>query len=156
MRKKIMLLLFALVSVLASAQTVNVKGVVKDGGSGDLLPGVSITIKGTIRGTETDFDGLFNLTKVQKGAVLVFNYLGYKQKEVTVDKEIVNIFLEQSAEALDEIVVIGYGTQRKKEVTGAVSVVSSQAIDDLKPTRIDQALQGQVAGVNITSSSGSP
>lgn len=151
-----MMLLFALVSVLANAQTVDVKGVVKDAATGDVLPGVSITIKGTISGTETDFDGLFNLNKVQKGAVLVFNYLGYKQAEVVVNKEIINVSLEQSAVALDEIVVIGYGTQRKKEVTGAVSVVSSASIDDLKPTRIDQALQGQVAGVNITSSSGSP
>ena len=133
-----MMLLFALSSVLANAQTVDVKGVVKDAATGDVLPGVSITIKGTISGTETDFDGLFNLTKVQKGAVLVFNYLGYKQAEVVVNREIINVSLDQSAVALDEIVVIGYGTQRKKEVTGAVSVVSSASIDDLKPTRIDQ------------------
>ncbi|TXD51957.1 TonB-dependent receptor [Polaribacter sp. IC066] len=151
-----MMLLFALGSVFASAQTVDVKGVVKDAATGDVLPGVSIIIKGTVSGTQTDFDGLFSFNKVQKGVVLVFNYLGYKPKEVIVNGETMNVSLDQSAVALDEIVVIGYGTQRKKEVTGAVSVVSSAAIDDLKPTRIDQALQGQVAGVNITSSSGSP
>ena len=157
MRKKITLLLFTFITVLASAQTINVKGVVKDALSGEVLPGVSISIKGTTSGTETDFDGLYSLPKISKGAILVFNYLGYKKKEVVVaDLETINVALEQSTEALDEIVVIGYGTQKKKEVTGAVAVVSSQTIEDLKPTRIEQALQGQVAGVNITQSSGSP
>ena len=157
MRKKITLLLFTFITVLASAQTINVKGVVKDAISGEVLPGVSISIKGTTLGTETDFDGLYNLPQISKGSILVFNYLGYKKKEVIVaDSEMINVSLEQSTEALDEIVVIGYGTQKKKEVTGAVAVVSSQTIDDLKPTRIEQALQGQVAGVNITQSSGSP
>jgi len=157
MRKKITLLLFTFITVLASAQTINVKGVVKDAISGEVLPGVSISVKGTTFGTETDFDGLYNLPKISKGSVLVFNYLGYKKKEVIVgDSEIINVSIEQSTESLDEIVVIGYGTQKKKEVTGAVSVVSSATIDDLKPTRIEQALQGQVAGVNITQNSGSP
>lgn len=151
-----MFLLFTLGSFLASAQTTNVKGVVKDAATGDFLPGVSIIIKGTMTGTQTDFDGVYTLSKVQTGAILVFNYLGYKPKEVVVDSATIDVSLEESAVALEEIVVVGYGTQRKKEVTGAVSVVSSDAIDDLKPTRIDQALQGQVAGVNITSSSGSP
>ncbi len=156
MRKKITLLFFAFITVLASAQAINVKGVVKDANSGDALPGVSISIKGTTNGTETDFDGLFSFSKLDKGAVLVFNYLGYKQKEVIVVNSVINVSLEESAESLDEIVVIGYGTQRKKEVTGAVSVISSESIQDLNPTRIEQALQGQVAGVNITQSSGSP
>ena len=156
MRKKITLLLFTFFTVLASAQTINVNGVVKDALSGEVLPGVSISIKGTISGTETDFDGLYSFSKIAKGSVLVFNYLGYKKKEVVVDTETINVSLEQSTEALDEIVVIGYGTQKKKEVTGAVAVVSSATIDDLKPTRIEQALQGQVAGVNITQNSGSP
>lgn len=155
MRKIIILLLFTLSSVIAMAQTVNVKGVVTDATSGELLPGVSVVVKGTAVGTETDFDGLYEI-KVQKGQTLVFNYLGYKSKQVVVNGENLNVSLSQSTEALDEIVVIGYGTQRKKETTGAVSVVSSATIKDLKPTRIEQALQGQVAGVNITQSSGSP
>lgn len=157
MRKKFTLLLFTFLTVLASAQTIDVKGVVKDALSGEVLPGVSISIKGTTLGTETDFDGLYSFPKISKGSILVFNYLGYKKKEVVVaDSEIINVSIEQSTESLDEIVVIGYGTQKKKEVTGAVSVVSSATIDDLKPTRIEQALQGQVAGVNITQNSGSP
>jgi TonB-linked SusC/RagA family outer membrane protein len=156
MNKKITLLLFVFMTFLASAQTINVKGVVTDAATGEVLPGVSILIKGTTVGTQTDFDGNYNLKNVNRGSILVFNYLGYKVKEVAVNQEALNVSLEQSTESLDEIVVIGYGTQRKKEVTGAVSVVSSATIEDLNPTRIEQALQGQVAGVNITQSSGSP
>ena len=156
MTKKVSLLIFMFISFWATAQTLNVKGIVKDAITGDVLPGVSVIIKGSTTGAQTDFDGFYSLSKVKKGAVLVFNYLGYKKKEVVVGQETLNVSLEESAESLDEIVVIGYGTQRKKEVTGAVSVVSSATIEDLNPTRIEQALQGQVAGVNITQSSGSP
>tara|TARA_B100000787_G_scaffold170068_1_gene163798 strand:- start:115 stop:3141 length:3027 start_codon:yes stop_codon:yes gene_type:complete len=140
----------------ASAQTINTTGIVKDAASGDVLPGVSIIIKGSTNGTQTDFDGLYTLSNLQPNAVLVFRYLGYKQKEVSAKNGVLDVTLEIEAQSLDEIVLIGYGSQRKKETTGAVSVVSSQTIEDLKPTRIEQALQGQVAGVNITSTSGAP
>ncbi|PWG04965.1 SusC/RagA family TonB-linked outer membrane protein [Polaribacter aquimarinus] len=156
MKKTFTILLLLFFGFAVTAQTINVRGVVKDAKTGDPLPGVSIQIKGTTSGTQTDFDGLYSFPKVQKGAVLVFTYLGYSVKEVSVNQVTINVGLEESAESLDEIVVIGYGTQRKKEVTGAVSLVSSATIEDLKPTRIEQALQGQVAGVNITQSSGAP
>lgn len=156
MRKMITLLLFMFCSFGLSAQTLNVKGVVKDANSGETLPGVSVVIKGTFVGAETDFDGVFKLSDVKVGSILVFNYLGMKPKEVVVNSSEINVFLEESAESLDEIVVVGYGTQKKKEVTGAVSVLDSKAIEKLNPTRVEQALQGQIAGVNITSASGSP
>nr|WP_298994525.1 TonB-dependent receptor [uncultured Polaribacter sp.] len=156
MRKNVNLLLLTfLFTIVSIGQTLNVTGVVKDATTGEVLPGVSISIKGTTLGTETDFDGLYSI-KVDKGATLVFNYLGYQKKEVVVNESTINVSLSESAETLDEIVVIGYGTQTKKEVTGAVTVVGSATIEDLKPTRIEQALQGQVAGVNITQNSGSP
>ena len=156
MRKNVNLLLLTFLFTIASiGQTLNVTGVVKDATTGEVLPGVSISVKGTTLGTETDFDGLYSI-KVNKGATLVFNYLGYQKKEVVVNESTINVSLSESAETLDEIVVIGYGTQTKKEVTGAVTVVGSATIEDLKPTRIEQALQGQVAGVNITQNSGSP
>ncbi|WP_438977832.1 SusC/RagA family TonB-linked outer membrane protein [Polaribacter sp.] len=156
MRKNVNLLLLTFLFTIASiGQTLNVTGVVKDATTGEVLPGVSISVKGTTLGTETDFDGLYSI-KVDKGATLVFNYLGYQKKEVVVNESTINVSLSESAETLDEIVVIGYGTQTKKEVTGAVTVVGSATIEDLKPTRIEQALQGQVAGVNITQNSGSP
>ena len=156
MSKKVIMLLLFLSPFLMQSQTMNVSGVVKDALNGDVLPGVSISIKGTTIGTQTDFDGLYRISNVKNGSVLVYNYLGYKVKEVVVNQETINVLLTQTTESLDEIVVIGYGTQSKKEVTGAVSVVSSATIEDLNPTRIEQALQGQVAGVNITQSSGSP
>lgn len=156
MRGFILLIFFTLSSVFATAQNMTVKGVVKDAKTGEVLPGVNVIVKNTTKGDVTDFDGNYTIANVPKGAILVFSYLGYISKEVTVDKTTINVSLDESAEKLDEIVVIGYGTQRKKEVTGAVSVVSSQTIEDLKPTRIEQALQGQVAGVSITSSSGAP
>lgn len=156
MREKIVLVLLLLVGFCATAQTINVKGIVKDTKTGETLLGVSVLIKGTSVGTETDFDGLYRLSKVEKGATLVFNYLGYAKKEVVVHQQTINVSLEESAESLDEIIVVGYGTQRKKEVTGAVSVVNAEVIEKLNPTRIEQALQGQISGVNITSSSGAP
>lgn len=156
MRGLILSILFMLSSFFAYGQNMTVKGVVKDSKTGETLPGVNVIVKNSSRGDVTDFDGNYTIANVPKGAILVFSYLGYITKEVTVDNTTINVALDESAEKLDEVVVIGYGTQRKKEITGAVSVVSSQTIEDLKPTRIEQALQGQVAGVSITSTSGAP
>ena len=156
MRRHFILVLLAFSSFFMHAQSLNVKGVVTDAATGETLPGVNVIVKNSSKGDVTDFDGNYAIQAVPKGSILVFSYLGYKNKEVTVDKETINVALEESTEKLDEIVVIGYGTQRKKEVTGAVSVISSKTIEDLKPTRIEQALQGQVAGVNITATSGAP
>jgi TonB-dependent SusC/RagA subfamily outer membrane receptor len=156
MRKQITVLLFLVLGLNAMSQTLNVEGVVKDAENGDMLPGVSIILKGSNTGTQSDFDGFYSLKNIEKGATLIFRYLGYKQKEVVVASETVNVSMETEAESLSEIVVVGYGTQRKKEATGAVSVVDAKTIEKLNPTRIEQALQGQVSGVNITSNSGSP
>lgn len=156
MRKKITLLLFALVSVLASAQTINVKGVVKEAATGETLPGVSVIIKGTTTGTETDFDGMYALANVKNGAILVFNYLGMKSKEVIVSSSEINVSLEEAAESLAEIVVVGYGSQRKELVSGAFSSLSSEKITESNPTRIEEALTGSAAGVQVTANSGSP
>ena len=155
MRKKITLLFLLLVGFCATAQTLNVKGVVKDAQTGDPLPGVSIIIKGTVVGTETDFDGLYSLSKVDKGATLVFNYLGYATKEVVVNSQTLNVSLEESAESLDEIVVIGYGTQKVTNVSGAISTIKSESIEKLKPLRVEEALQGSASGVSVIQS-GSP
>lgn len=156
MRKLLLVLALTFSSMFLYAQTFNIKGVVTDAVTGETLPGVNVIVKDGAKGDVTDFDGNYKIASVPKGAVLVFSYLGYTTKEVVVDKEIINVALEESAEKLDEIVVIGYGTQRKKEVTGAVSVVSAEAIADMNPVRVEQAIQGQVAGVNITSTSGAP
>lgn len=156
MRKKVILLLLLLVVFCVNAQTINVKGVVKDAKSGDLLPGVSIIIKGTTIGTETDFDGQYSLSNVNEGAVLIFSYLGFAQKEVTVNQQEINVSLEESAEALDEIVVVGYGKQKRKDVTGSVSIVGEETLEVLKPIDATTALQGTTSGVAVNLSSGAP
>ena len=156
MKKGTITLLLLLFSVAFFGQDINVKGVVKDAATGETLPGVSVVVKGTSVGTETDFDGMYQLKNVKKGSTLIFSYLGMQTKEVVANKEVINVTLDESAQQLDEIVVVGYGTQRKKEVTGAVSLISSETLEEIKPVRVEQALQGQVAGVNITSTSGSP
>ena len=156
MRNKITLLLFMLIGFCGYAQTINVKGVVKDATTGETLPGVSIVIKGTTTGTETDFDGAYSLSNVQSGAVLVFRYLGLESKEVTVNSSVINVSLEEGAEKLDEIVVIGYGSQRKELVSGSFSSLNSEKISETNPSRIEEALTGNAAGVQVTANSGSP
>ena len=156
MRKKITLLLFMFISFCLTAQTLNVKGVVKDATTGDTLPGVSVVIKGTTIGSETDFDGVYNLSNVKKGSVLVFNYLGMNPKEVVVNSAEINVSLEESAESLDEIVVVGYGKQKRKDVTGSVSLVGEKTLEALKPIDATTALQGTTSGVAVNLSSGAP
>lgn len=116
MRKQITFLLLLFIGFCATAQTVNIKGVVKDAATGDPLPGVSVILKGTSKGTNTDFDGNYSLTNIDKGAILVFRYLGYAEKEVTVTSSNLNVSLTVESESLDEIVVVGYGAQRKRKL----------------------------------------
>ena len=157
MTTKILSFLLLLFTSIAFSQNVTINGTVTDQATGQPLPGVNILVKGTSTGASTDFDGNFTISNVPINGTLVFTYLGYKELEyVVTNGNSINIALIEDAQSLDEVVVIGYGTQTKKEITGAVSVVSNETIEDLKPTRIEQALQGQVAGVNIVSNSGSP
>ena len=155
---KIRLLLFLFVSSTLTiySQQNQVSGTVLS--SEDNLPivGANVLLKGQNSGTSTDFDGNYQIS-AEKGDVLLFSYIGFETQEVILaDQKSIQIVLTPNTAALEEIVVVGYGTQRKKEVTGAVTVVGSEAIEKLNPQRVEQALQGQVAGVNITSSSGSP
>jgi len=150
--------IFTFLSIVClNAQTLTITGNVIEADTSYPIPGVNIIIKNTATGAVTDFDGNFSISDVPSGATLVFSYVGFITYEVVVnDQTPLNIILESDVAQLDEVVVIGYGTQKKKEVTGAVGIVSSETIEVLKPTRIEQALQGQVAGVQISSNSGSP
>lgn len=156
MKGYISTLLLLMLASLSYAQSINVKGVIQDS---DLMPipGANVIVKNTNTGAISDFDGNFVINNVSEGATLLCSYIGFITQEIVVTNEdsLVITLLPDVAQ-LDEVVVIGYGTQRKKEITGAVSVVSNETIEELKPVRVEQALQGQVAGVNITSSSGSP
>ncbi len=156
--KKFTCLLILLLSgfFAANAQSFSVSGNVTDE-SGMPLPGVNVIVKNQSRGTTTDFDGNYTVKEVSSGDVLQFSYIGFVTREITItNQQTVNVQLITDNESLDEVVVIGYGTQSKKETTGAVSVVGSETIEELNPARVEQALQGRVAGVNITSQSGSP
>ena len=138
-------------------QIVTVKGTVFDKSNAP-LPGVAVMIKGNIsKGTETDFDGKFTIKIDNQKAILIFSYLGFKNKEVVVDnKSIINVTLEEDAESLDEIIVVGYGTQKKSDVTGAVGQVKSEELNKVAVSNPTEALQGRVAGVTVVKSSGSP
>jgi len=157
MRSKILFLTLFLIATITFGQTVNVKGVVTDASSIP-LPGVNVIVKNTAKGASTDFDGIYSLNEVPINSILVFSYIGFQTQEITVtnSSQTIDVTLQEDAESLDEVVVVGYGTQKKKEVTGAVTVVDAKAIEKLNPTRVEQALQGQVSGVNVTSNSGSP
>ena len=139
----------------ANAQQITVKGIVTDSADSSPIPGVSVLVKGTKNGTTTDFDGNYSI-KTEAGKTLVFAYLGMKNKEVRVAKSQLNVSLESETESLDEIVVIGYGAVKKKELTGAVAQVKSEAIEQFVTTDIASAMQGQVAGVSIVTNSGEP
>ena len=157
MKTNFLTLVALILSMVIYGQNVNVTGTVTEASSGQPLPGVNVILKNTTTGTSTDFDGNFTLNNVPLNSVVVISYLGFITQEITItNNQPLNVALQEDAESLDEVVVIGYGTQTKKEVTGAVSVISSETVETLKPTRIEQALQGQVAGVNIVSNSGSP
>ncbi len=158
MKSNYLLILFLFLSSFGFAQGFDVGGVVKETGSGLPIPGVNIQVKNTTKGTATDFDGRFSLKGIASGSTVVFSYLGYKNFEykVTGNNTTLSISLQQDVNSLNEVLVVGYGTQRKREVTGAVAVVDSKVLDILKPVQIEQALQGTVSGVNVTSSGGSP
>ncbi len=155
MKKIILLLCFMLSSHLFYAQS-KVTGVVISSDDKLSIPGVSVLIKGTAKGTTTDFDGRF-VIEVPKDGVLIFSYVGYKTQEVSVnDRSVIDVQLETDVTALDEVVVVGYGTQKKSDLTGAISTVKMEDVQKRQVSTIDQALQGQMAGVDVTVNSGTP
>jgi len=146
----------ALFWVNALAQKKTVTGNVRDAGTSDPLPGVSIVLSGTSIGTITDADGNFSIDAAP-GDVLVFSFVGYAKSEVTVGSETtLKISLDPDVAQLEEVVVVGYGDQRKSVVTGAIGSVKGAELSTLPLNRIEQSLQGRVAGVTIASSSGQP
>lgn len=145
-----------LFSLVASAQSVTITGQVVEAGNGLTIPGANITVKGTQKGTTTDFDGNYTI-EAEKGQTLVFTFVGFKNVEIQVDKsQTLNVKMEEESAILNEIVVVGYGSSTKKEVTGAAAKVDGAELKKLNISRVDAALQGQVSGVTINTNSGSP
>jgi TonB-dependent starch-binding outer membrane protein SusC len=155
MKSKLFLFAFLLFTAFCFAQDVQINGQVTEAATGLPIPGASVTVKNSTVSTATDIDGNYTL-KVPKGATIVFSYIGFETVETTATEGTLSASLKETAKTLDEVVVIGYGSQKKKEVTGAVSFVGAETIDKMRPVKIEQALQGTVSGVNVTSTSGSP
>lgn len=155
--KKVFLALLILMSSFAGfAQGLQVKGVVTSADDGQPIPGVSVVVKGTTNGTMTSIDGSYSL-KVPENSTLSFSFIGMTTKEVPVNNQsTINVVLSSTTENIDEVVVVGYGTQKKSVVTGAISSVKAQDLEKTAPGRVDDALQGRVSGVTIASNSGQP
>lgn len=152
--KKVMMSLILSVSCFAVYAQTSVSGTVVDD-SGEPLIGVSIMVKGTTNGSITDFDGNFTLSNVTAKDVLVFSYIGYGTKEITVaNQKVLKVVLSEDTKALDEVVVVGYGQMKKNDLTGSVSSVDNEKLTAKGTTGVVEALQGSVAGVNITQATG--
>jgi TonB-linked SusC/RagA family outer membrane protein len=144
-----------LVQFALFAQSIVIKGTVK-GDDGTAIPGVSVVVKGTNLGASTDANGDYSISASPDG-ILVFSAIGYENEEASIGaKERIDITLHESLTSLTEVVVVGYGTQRKSDLTGAVSSVKADDIKRMPVATVDQALQGRAAGVTVTANSGSP
>ena len=139
----------------ASAQSVTVTGTVTSAEDGEPLIGATIMVKGSTTGVATDIDGNYTIN-AKMGDILVFSYVGYNNREIKVDGSKIDVALLENDSVLDEVVVVGYGTQKKKLLTGATSQIKGEEIARLNTTSPLQALQGQMPGVTITSNSGQP
>ena len=133
-----------------------IRGNVKDE-AGNSMPGVNILVKGTSNGTTTDANGQYNISVDDTNGILVFSFIGYASQEITLNgRTSIDVSLEPSAEQLSEVVVVGYGTQRKSDITGAMVQLNEQSIREVPVANITQALQGRVAGVDIQTTSSRP
>ncbi len=149
------LVLYSFITV--SAQNLRISGTVTSKVTGLPFSGASVLVKGTTTGTATDSAGRFSLTVPGKGSVLVISYAGATERQLTVNSAgTYNVQLDETANALDEVVVVGYGTQRKSVVTGAISSVKAKELEKVPNGRIEQSLQGRVAGVTIAQGAGQP
>jgi TonB-linked SusC/RagA family outer membrane protein len=147
--------LLTILTTVALAQQV-VTGKVTSATEPDGLPGVNVVVKGTSQGVITDIEGRFSL-EVEPATILIFSFVGYKSLELPVaNQTILNVILEEEAQELSEVIVMGYSSVERRDITGSVSSVKANAFKDISLNGIDQALQGQAAGVQVTQSSGTP
>ncbi|WP_421918702.1 SusC/RagA family TonB-linked outer membrane protein [Marinifilum sp.] len=148
--------LFLIGSQMVIAQSKQISGTVTSADDGLGMPGVSVVIKGTTIGASTDIDGKYSL-KAEASDVLMFSFVGMVTQEITVgNQSVINVVLESEAIGVEEVIVTGYTAHRKSEVTGSTVQVSGETLADMPVTNIEQALQGRIAGVNITAASGTP
>ncbi|MFA8436876.1 MAG: SusC/RagA family TonB-linked outer membrane protein [Marinifilaceae bacterium] len=155
MKRLTIIVLFLVLGLQSFAQR-QISGTVT-GTDGLTLPGVNVLIKGTATGTTTDIDGKYSLSVSGAEAVLQFSFIGFKSQEITVGAEnVINVVLQSSAESLDEVVVVGYGEVRKRDVTGSISKVKESENVARQYSSVDALLQGRSSGVQVVSNPGSP
>lgn len=153
--KRLGLFLLLIIPMYVFSQSLTVRGTVTDSNK-DPLIGVNVVEKGTTNGTVTDIDGNFTLN-VPQDATLVISYVGFTSQEVPVNRQaIINIILREDTELLEEVVVVGYGTQRKEAVTGSVASMRGDDVREVASSNITQALQGRIAGVDMAQTSSKP
>ena len=158
MNKKLLLILLLLIPVCSFAQTFSVSGTVTEAETEMPMPGVNVLVKNTNTGVVTDFDGNYTIKDLKEGDILVFTYVGFEPQEIPVsnNQTTINVVLNPDSQALEEVVLVGYGAQVRKQVTGSVSTVNDETIDNLEPVNAAQALQGTTSGVNVAMNGGSP
>lgn len=157
MKKALLIILFGCIVNLLPAQTLlEISGTVKEAGTGEPLIGVTVLLVGTDSGTTTDIDGKFSLT-VPQNSTLKISYIGFTTKEILVTEQTtLDIILEQESMVMDELVVVGYSVQKKRDVLGAISKVEDKDLTKTPVASAQQALQGRVAGVNVATQTGAP
>ena len=138
-------------------QSTTISGIVRDSETGESIPGATVLLDGSTNGTVTDLDGKYVLSFDEENAVIITSFIGYISSKINVNgRSVIDVSLKVSSTQLNEVVVIGYGTQKKKVVTGAISSVSAEEITATPVLRVEQALQGRTAGVQVTNLSGQP
>ncbi|WP_339904351.1 TonB-dependent receptor plug domain-containing protein [uncultured Cyclobacterium sp.] len=157
--RKVILIVITLLSVnfLVHSQTRTIRGTVTSFEDGLPIPGVTVQVKGAGNGTVTDIDGDYQLAIEGNGNVLVFRFVGMEfQEELVGNRSKIDVSLRPEVTSLEEVVVTSYGDQTRREVTGAIASVKGEIFQDLPMQSFDRAMQGRVAGVQVTSSSGQP
>ncbi len=149
LKREVLVLIALFISTISAFSQIKVTGTVLDTKKEPLI-GVNITVKGSRTGTISDFNGKFNIDVPDRQSVLVFSYIGYKTIERTIPASgQLTVILEEETQTIDEVVVVAYGTQKKSHLTGAVSSLKNEKMDEIPVSRVDQALQGKIAGVQI-------
>jgi TonB-dependent starch-binding outer membrane protein SusC len=155
MRKYLLLILVSFVSMQLFGQGRTITGKITDADNGEYLPGVTIILEGTQNGTISDLDGKYSITVPQTGGTLVFSFVGYETQKITItDKNVIYVSLKVMQEVLDEVVVVGYGTEVKTKVTGSIAEIGADEIALTPVSTVEQAIQGKAAGVFIEANNG--
>lgn len=157
MRKSFKSLWLLLFMLPLSFYAQSISGVVTESSNGMPIPGVNVLVQGKANGTITDFDGNYTINDLEEGDILTFSFVGFSTQEIPYERQsIINVAMEENFSALDEVVVIGYGTVSSRDATGAVESVSSEEFNKGPLSTAGELITGKIAGVSVTSGGGAP